>query len=64
MNVYTEPGQRGRGLARCLLETMIGWARARGLSLLYLHASPQGRALYESLGFEPSNELRLDLRRG
>ena len=62
LNVYTEPGYRRRGIARQIMQTMISWCKQEGLARLTLHASEEGRRLYESLGFEPSNEMRLNLR--
>ena len=62
LNVYTNPQHRRRGIARQLMETVISWCKADGLARVTLHASDQGRHLYESLGFEPSNEMRLTLR--
>lgn len=62
LNVYTYPAYRRRGLARQLIQTMIDWCRQEGFSRVTLHASDDGRALYESLGFEASNEMRLKLR--
>jgi GNAT superfamily N-acetyltransferase len=62
LNVYTDPQFRRRGLSRCLMEIMIDWCRHEGFAGVTLHASPDGRHLYESLGFEPSNEMRLKLR--
>jgi GNAT superfamily N-acetyltransferase len=62
LNVYTEPGYRRRGIARSLMQTMIGWCKDEGFARVTLHASDDGRALYESLGFEVSNEMRLNLR--
>ncbi len=53
MNVYVAPEHRRRGLARRLLETIITWARDNKIEFLELSASTKGRALYESLGFEP-----------
>jgi GNAT superfamily N-acetyltransferase len=61
VNMYTEPEYRRRGLARRLMQAMIDWARSDGFVVLYLHASDVGRPLYESLGFEPTNEMRLAL---
>lgn len=60
-SVYTEPDYRRLGLARRILTAMITECRACGLSRLSLHASDQGRGLYEQLGFAPTNELRLVL---
>ena len=62
LNVYVDPGYRRRGIARQLLQVMIAWCRDAGFPHVSLHASKDGRALYESLGFEPSSELRLKLR--
>jgi GNAT superfamily N-acetyltransferase len=59
--VYTEPEYRRLGLARRILTAMIAECRARGLPRLTLHASAQGRGLYEQLGFAPTNEMRLVL---
>jgi GNAT superfamily N-acetyltransferase len=61
-NVYTEPAFRRRGLARLLMERAVEWCRAEGMANLSLHASEFGRPLYESLGFLPTNEMRLRLR--
>jgi GNAT superfamily N-acetyltransferase len=58
VNVYTDPEFRRLGLARRLLTTVIDWARLHQVDSLILHATPDGRPLYESLGFEASNELR------
>ena len=44
------------------MAVMLAWCRAQGMSSLNLHASDSGRALYESLGFAPTNEMRIDLR--
>src|SRR5271169_1828307 len=62
LNVYTDRDYRRRGIARQLLETMIAWCRQQGFARVDLHASTDGRHLYESLGFEPSNEMRLKLK--
>jgi GNAT superfamily N-acetyltransferase len=46
------------GLARALMYEILAWARATGLESLVLHTSPDGRALYEALGFAATNEMR------
>ncbi|HEX5634466.1 MAG TPA: GNAT family N-acetyltransferase [Gemmatimonadales bacterium] len=58
VNVYTEPGFRRMGLARRLMEAVLDWARAQRLESLVLHAAPDGRPLYEALGFAATNEMR------
>lgn len=62
VNMFTEPEHRRRGLARLLMQAILEWCRAEGMRDLYLHASDEGRALYESLGFKPTNEMRLTLQ--
>ncbi|ADV66600.1 GNAT family N-acetyltransferase [Deinococcus maricopensis] len=61
LNVYVQPQHRARGLARALVHAATRETRARGLRVLTLHASDAGRPLYEHLGFEPTNEMRLTL---
>ena len=61
LNVYTEPEFRRRGLSRWLMQSVLDWCRANHIDLVILHASPEGRALYDSLGFCPTNEMRLSL---
>jgi GNAT superfamily N-acetyltransferase len=58
MNVYVAPEFRRRGLARHLMETILEWARGAGIPRMVLHASGEGRPLYESMGFVPTNEMR------
>ena len=61
LNMYVERDHRRRGIARALMEAMIAWCRENGFVSVGLHASDQGRPLYEQLGFEPTNEMRLKL---
>ena len=60
VNVYTEPGYRRCGIARRLMREIIDWAQAEGIARVNLHASDAGRPLYESLGFTPTNEMRMN----
>jgi GNAT superfamily N-acetyltransferase len=62
LNVYTDRDYRRRGIARRILQTIIAWCQREGFARVDLHASPDGRHLYESLGFEPGNEMRLKLK--
>jgi GNAT superfamily N-acetyltransferase len=62
LNVYTDPHYRRRGIARRLMQVMIDWCKREGFANVHLHASKYGRHLYESMGFEPSNEMTLKLR--
>lgn len=51
LNMYTVPAWRKRGMASALLDAMVAHAREQRLGKLWLHASEQGRPLYERLGF-------------
>lgn len=62
LSVYTEPHARRRGLARAIVEACVRHARDVGCTRACLHASDEGRPLYETLGFEPTAEMWLDLR--
>jgi GNAT superfamily N-acetyltransferase len=58
INVFTERDWRRRGLAIFLMKRLIAWARAERLDRLVLHASDEGRLVYERLGFIQTNEMR------
>ena len=58
LNVYTEPAWRRHGLAEQLMRHVLAWAREQRLDRLVLHASAEGRRLYQRLGFVPTNEMR------
>jgi GNAT superfamily N-acetyltransferase len=61
LNVFTESAWRRRGLARLLMEELLRWARTEQLDRLVLHATNDGRPLYEQLGFEVTNEMRIEV---
>jgi GNAT superfamily N-acetyltransferase len=61
LNMYTEKEFRRRGIARQLMITMMDWLRKEGFPKVGLHASDDGRPLYDSLGFEVSNEMEIIL---
>lgn len=58
VNVYVERPWRRRGLARRLMNEVLRWAASAGIARLVLHASAEGRTLYETMGFVPTNEMR------
>ena len=63
LNLYVEREYRRQGIASGLMKRMIAWCRESGFCNVALHASEDGRALYERLGFKSTNEMRLDLDR-
>ena len=57
-NVYTEPAHRRNGLAGRLVRTIMVHCKEHGMRVIGLHASAEGRGVYEALGFKPTNEMR------
>lgn len=51
LNMYTLPAHRRQGLAGALLDQMADYAVAQQLGRVWLHASDEGRPLYERIGF-------------
>lgn len=62
LSVYTEPHARRRGIGRAVVDACIQHAKEAGCTRACLHASDEGRPLYEQLGFEKTAEMWLDLR--
>jgi len=49
--VLVHPGLRGRGIGRALLNCCLEHLRNRGIRCIKLDATPQGKLLYDQLGF-------------
>jgi ribosomal protein S18 acetylase RimI-like enzyme len=62
LNVYVEPAWRRRGVGDALMRAVLDALAVRGIRRIVLHASDDGRRLYERLGFVPTNEMRLRAR--
>ena len=60
LNVYVEPEWRRRGIGEALMQTLLTTLANRGINRIVLHASPDGRNLYERLGFVQTNEVRFE----
>ena len=58
LNVYVEREHRRRGVARRLMEEILAWLPSTDVVRLVLHASKEGRPLYEDMGFVQTNEMR------
>ena len=50
-SMSTDPSARRRGHARTVLQALLEWMREQGLGRVDLRATPDGRPLYEELGF-------------
>jgi ribosomal protein S18 acetylase RimI-like enzyme len=59
LGMYVVPEYRRFGIARRLMEATVACATAAGVPVITLHASNQGAALYEQLGFHSTPEMRL-----
>jgi GNAT superfamily N-acetyltransferase len=59
VNVYTCVEFRRRGIARALISKALAWCKEYGITYVILHASPEGRPIYESMGFRATNEMRI-----
>ena len=59
LNVFVERAWRRRGVASLLMDTVLNYARERRIRVVTLHASDEGRPLYERLGFAATSEMRL-----
>lgn len=60
VSMWTDPEHRRRGLGRRVVEAILAWGRANGVTRFTLHASDAGRPLYELFGFRQTNEMRLE----
>lgn len=59
MSMFTEPRARGRGLASAIVREFARLLEGRGFPRIELHASVEGRPVYERLGFTRTYEMRL-----
>lgn len=58
LNVYGT-SVSAAGIARRLMAVALHWCRSNGIQAVILHASDDGLRLYEELGFERTNEMRI-----
>jgi GNAT superfamily N-acetyltransferase len=59
VGMWVAPTSRGRGLARCLLAAVAGWARSEGASALRLgvrDGNDGARRAYLAMGLQPTGE--------
>ena len=63
LNVYVEPAWRRRGVGEALMRSVLTALTDLKVRRIVLHASDNGRRLYERLGFVLTNEMRLETPR-
>ncbi len=61
MSMYTEQAYRKQGVASRIVQEAIEWSKKHGYERVVLHASEEGRPIYEKFGFTPTREMRLRL---
>ncbi len=62
LNIFTLPKWRGIGLGKQIFECILQEAKDRGYKRISLHASDDGRPIYEKFGFRlTSDEMELRL---
>jgi GNAT superfamily N-acetyltransferase len=60
--LYLDAGLRGRGVGRALVEVVLDWCRARGITRLVLWSDTRfdrAHRLYEGMGFTRTGEREL-----
>ncbi len=63
MNVYTRYEYRHRGIAKKMVELLIGKTWEKGATEISLDATESGRPLYEKIGFIDSSECMVLTKR-
>lgn len=61
LSMYTLPKFREKGVASLVVKEAIDWSISHGYDRITLHASDQGKSIYEKFGFQQTNEMRLKL---
>lgn len=61
MNMYTLPAYRRRGICSGILQKLVEEGRRQGIGAFELHATDEGRLVYEQHGFAVHNEPTLRL---
>lgn len=62
LNLYVEPGHRGKGVAKHLMQLGENYLRSQNVEYAILHATEAGRLLYIAHGWEQTSEMAKSLR--
>lgn len=57
MNIYVREPFRNHGIAHEIVKHLISVAKSRACEKIYLETTPEGRAVYESLGFKDLRDI-------
>lgn len=57
MNIYVRKEFRAHGLGHDIVRILVETAREKGCGKIYLETTPEGRPLYESLGFKDMKDM-------
>lgn len=60
-DVYVSPAHRRKGHARRLTQVVLDWFQEQDIKTVRLLASHDARSLYESLGFEATDQMTVTL---
>lgn len=61
MNLSTLPEYRTKGAGTLVLSTILDWISEKRISTVTLHATEDGKSLYQKFKFRDSNEMSLQL---
>lgn len=61
-DVFTEKTYRNRGISTVLNKDALKWLKTKGVLMVRLLASEAGRPIYVRLGFQPTDEMALNLQ--
>lgn len=61
LNVYVDPAYRQHGLMRRLIIHILDICRDQGIRTIIVNPSDDGRALFDSLGFRPTGEMKIQV---
>ena len=56
-SVFVQPGLRGTGIGRAIIDALVDEGRALGLGRIVLHASAEGIGFYRRIGWSNSERL-------
>ncbi len=59
MNIYCRSAYRNQGVGEAIVQWLIGQAKERKITKIYLETSEDGRKLYDKLGFSDMKDMMI-----